>query len=42
MIHIPIAFYLLGALATLYALALWFQVKTRGSRTRRRVRGEKQ
>jgi hypothetical protein len=42
MIHIPIAFYLLGALATLYALALWFQVKTSGSRTGRRVRGDKQ
>jgi len=40
--HIPIAFYLLGAVATLYVLALRFQVKTRESRTRRPLPGEKQ
>ena len=42
MSHIPIAFYLLGAIGTLYVLALRLQVKTRNPRTRRPMQREKQ
>ena len=42
MSHIPIAFDVLGVLATLYVLAVTFEAKARDSRTRRRSPSERQ